>query len=87
MALYRQIRQAVPGGGTHLLRQAAELLRRSVTLSRDNVRRAWCWYDLARCLIDTGDSRDDIENAFTQAISLLEEPKFRKRYERWKAKV
>lgn len=87
MALYRQIREAAPGGGTHLLRQAAELLRRSVTLSRDNIRRAWCWYDLAECLIEAGDSRHDIEHAFTQAISLLEEQKFREGYERWKAKA
>ena len=68
-----------------LNRQAAELLRRAIQLSDDPVRKAWCWFDLARTLTWLREPNADIENAYLQAISLKQdEQRFRDAYSRWR---
>lgn len=67
-----------------LTREAVELLRRAIPLSEDNIRRAWCWYDLARALAWLGSPEAEVQTAYHRAIELLpNEPRFAESYERW----
>lgn len=70
-----------------LNQEAAELLRRAIQLSDDNVRTAWCWYDLARTLYWLRSPESEILDAYSRAMELLpDEPIFRENYESWRAK-
>ena len=70
-----------------LNQEAAELLHRAIQLSDDNVRTAWCWYDLARTLNWLRAPETEILMAYSKAMELLpDELVFRegyKRYEQW----
>jgi ATP-dependent DNA helicase RecG len=69
-----------------LNQEAAELLRRAIQLSGDDVRTAWCWYDLARTLNWLRAPETEVLMAYTRAMELLpDEPTFRAGYERWRA--
>jgi ATP-dependent DNA helicase RecG len=68
-----------------LSREAAELLRKAIHLSDDQVRKAWCWYDLAKVLNWLREPTSEVEAAFLQAQALLPgEPRFKSAYEEWK---
>ena len=70
-----------------LNRQAAELLRRAIQLTDVPVRKAWCWFDLARVLNWLRDPVADVENAYLQAMSLKpNEERFRAGYEQWRGR-
>lgn len=67
-----------------LNQEAAELLRRAIQLSDDNVRNAWCWFDLARTLIWLRAPETEILKAYSKAMELLPNEKFfRQNYEGW----
>ena len=67
-----------------LNQETAELLHRAIQLSADDVRTAWCWYDLARTLGWLHSPEAEVLMAYTKAMELLpDEPKFREGYERW----
>jgi len=67
-----------------LNQETAELLHRAIQLSDDDVRTAWCWYDLARTLGWLHSPEAEVLMAYTKAMELLpDEPKFREGYERW----
>jgi ATP-dependent DNA helicase RecG len=71
-----------------LNRDAVELLRRAIQLSGDdNVRSAWCWYDLARALSWLRSPDIEVLQAYSKAMELLPyEPRFKESYESWKQK-
>lgn len=67
-----------------LNQEAAELLRRAIQLSDDNVRNAWCWFDLAKTLIWLRAPETEVLRAYSKAMELLPEEKtFNQSYERW----
>lgn len=71
-----------------LNKEAAELLRRAIQLSDDEVRTAWCWFDLASVLDWLRASNSEVEAAFLKSRSLRpEEPLFKDKYESWKRKI
>ena len=71
-----------------LNRQGAELLRRAIQLTDDPIRKAWCWFDLARTLAWLREPKTEVENAYLQAISLKsDENRFRERYEEWRNRM
>ncbi|MGD1047093.1 MAG: RNA-binding domain-containing protein [Bacteroidota bacterium] len=66
--------------------EAIELLRRSLTLSKETVQRAWCFFDLARTLTWQRAPSSNIEDAFQNAIDLLPyEKTFREGYDKWRS--
>ena len=68
-----------------LNREASELFRKAIQLTDDPVRKAWCWFDLARTLDWLRESKTDVEYAYLQAISLKpDENRFQKMYEAWR---
>lgn len=68
-----------------LVSDAVELLRRAVQLSQDSVRRAWCWYDLARALEWLRSPETEIRQAYDKALELLpDEPRFVESYDAWR---
>jgi len=70
-----------------LNREAAELLRRAIQLSKDEVRTAWCWFDLARVLDWLRSPKSEVETAFLKSRSLKpNETIFSDKYEEWKNK-
>jgi ATP-dependent DNA helicase RecG len=70
-----------------LNRQAAELLRRAIQLTDDPLRKAWCWFDLARVLNWLREPGADVENAYLQAMSLKpNEERFKAGYEQWRSR-
>lgn len=71
-----------------LSREAAELLRKAIHLSDDLVRKAWCWYDLAKVLDLLREPTSEVEAAFLQALALLPgEPRFKSGYQEWKRRA
>lgn len=71
-----------------LNRQGAELFRRAIQLTDDPIRKAWCWFDLARTLAWLREPRTEVENAYLQAISLKpDEDRFRQRYDEWRDRM
>ena len=67
-----------------LNQEAAELLHRAIQLSDDDVRTAWCWYDLAKTLNWLRAPETEILMAYRKAMELLpDEPVFKEGYERW----
>ena len=70
-----------------LNRQGAELLRRAIQLTDDPIRKAWCWFDLARTLAWLRDPKTDVEHAYLQAIALKpDENRFRDTYREWQSR-
>lgn len=68
-----------------LYKEAVELLHRAIQLSDDNVRNAWCWFDLARSLSSLQSPDEDVIKAYQTAIELLPyESHFKENYETWK---
>lgn len=68
-----------------LTKEAVELLRRAIALSDNDVRSAWCWFDLAKSLNWLREPSADVEKAYLKAISLLpDEKRFQSDYDRWK---
>jgi len=68
-----------------LNQEAVELLRRAIQLSDDNIRTAWCWFDIARTLNWLHSPETEVLNAYGKAMELLpNEPIFRENYEKWK---
>jgi ATP-dependent DNA helicase RecG len=71
-----------------LNRESAELLYRAIQLSDDPIRKAWCWFDLAKALDYLRNPRSEIESAIRQARALLpDQPKFKEWHERWAARA
>ena len=71
-----------------LNREAAELLRRAIQLCDDNVRTAWCWFDLARVLDWLRSPKSEVEAAFLKSRSLIpKESLFKDKYEYWKKRI
>lgn len=54
-----------------LYSEAVELLRRAIQLTDDHVRKAWCWFDLARNLAWLRAPETEILEAYTKALELL----------------
>ena len=54
-----------------LLNESAEMYRRAIQLTADDVRRGWCWFRLAEIYQHLRRSRTDVELAFQQASALL----------------
>jgi ATP-dependent DNA helicase RecG len=68
-----------------LNREAVELLRRAIQLTDDHVRKAWCWFDLARNLAWLRVPETEILQAYSKATELLpDEPRFQDWYQGWK---
>lgn len=69
-----------------LTRDAVELFRRAIQLSGDNnVRTAWCYYDLARALAWLRAPESEILQAYGKATELLPyEPRFTQWYADWR---
>lgn len=67
-----------------LNREAVELLRRAIQLTDDHVRKAWCWFDLAKNLVWLRVPETEILQAYTKATELLpDEPRFKDWYQEW----
>ena len=65
--------------------EAAELLRKAISLSDNPTRTAWCWHDLAKTLNWLREPPSEVEAAFLRAITLRpDEPVFKSHYEEWK---
>jgi ATP-dependent DNA helicase RecG len=86
LALARQLRGPKDSAIKKRLNQdAVELLHRAIQLSTDNVRTAWCWFDLARTLAWLREPATDVEAAFLKAIALRpDEARFERGYQDWK---
>jgi ATP-dependent DNA helicase RecG len=70
-----------------LNREAVELLRRAIQLTDDHVRKAWCWFDLARNLAWFRAPETEILQAYTKAVELLpDESRFKDWYNDWKSR-
>jgi len=70
---------------SRLNHDAAELLRRAIQLSDDDVRTAWCWYDLARTLNWLRAPETEVLIAYNKAMELLpNETVFSDGYAKWR---
>ena len=70
-----------------LNRDAVELLRRTIQLTTDPTKEAWCWFELAKTLRWLGASTTDVDQAFLNAMDLRpEEQHFKDEYEQWKGR-
>jgi ATP-dependent DNA helicase RecG len=70
-----------------LTKDAVELLRRAIQFSDDNIRNAWCWYDLAKALAWLRSPESEILQAFRKAMELSpNEARFHESYETWESK-
>ncbi len=68
-----------------MTRDAVELLRRAIQLSDDNIRNAWCYYDLARALAWLRSPDSEVLQAYRKAMELQpNEERFRESYEAWR---
>ncbi len=68
-----------------LTKDAVELLHRAIQLSDDNVRKAWCYYDLALALAELKTPETEVDQAFGKAIELLPyQAQFQESYQSWK---
>ena len=71
-----------------LVRDEVELLRRAIQLSDNDVRCAWCWYDLARALTALRSPETEVLQAYSKAMELLpNEPRFKQSYEDWRQRT
>jgi ATP-dependent DNA helicase RecG len=72
-----------------LTRDAIELYRRAIQLSADdNVRMAWCYYDLAKALAWLREPETEILQAYTKAVELLpHETRFTQWHASWRARI
>jgi ATP-dependent DNA helicase RecG len=62
-----------------------ELLRRAIQLTDDHVRKAWCWFDLARNLAWLRAPETEILQAYSKASELLpDESRFKDWHHTWK---
>lgn len=65
-------------------REALELLHRVIQLTDDNVRKAWCWFDIARTSHWLRQSHSGILSAYNKAVELLpHETRFKNWYKRY----
>ena len=70
-----------------LNREAVELLRRTIQITTDSTRKAWCWYELARTLRWLRAPNTEVEHAYLNAVALRpEEQRFKDQYEQWKGR-
>lgn len=71
-----------------LNKDAVDLIRRAIQLSSDdNIRNAWCWYDLANVLAWLRSPETEVLQAYCKAIELLpNEARFKEAYESWEKK-
>ena len=68
-----------------LVREEVELLRRAIPLSDNEIRCAWCWYDLARALAWLRSPDTEVLQAYGKAMELLpDESRFKASYEVWR---
>lgn len=68
-----------------LLNESAEMYRRVIQLTSDDIRKGWCWFRLAEINQRLGRSYTDIEFAFQQALLLLpNERLIQEQFEIWK---
>ena len=68
-----------------LTKDAVELLRRAIQLSNDNIRNAWCYFDLAKALTWLQVPATEVTQAYDKAIELLpDEPRFQDSYQAWR---
>src|SRR6185312_8713156 len=73
-----------PAAKARLYREAIDLLRRALQLSKDPERQARHWFGLARALDGLGASSEEIQAAFEKALTLTPaEATFRDAYESW----
>ncbi|MBI3683453.1 MAG: putative DNA binding domain-containing protein [Acidobacteria bacterium] len=69
-----------------LVKEAEELLHRALQLSESEVRRGWCWFDLARVLEWLKKPVTETEEAFLQAKTFLpREERIENAYRKWKS--
>lgn len=67
-----------------LTREAVELLRRAISLSDDEVRKAWCWYEMAKSLAWLRVPKSEIEQAYGKALEILpNETRFKEDFQYW----
>lgn len=70
-----------------LNKDAVDLLRRTIQLTNDAKKEAWCWFELAKTLRWLGASNTDVDQAFLNATELRpEEQSFKDEYEQWKGR-
>jgi ATP-dependent DNA helicase RecG len=68
-----------------LLQDCVGLLRRTLQLTDDKIRLAWCWHDLARALDSLDQPENEIEQAFQSARALApDEVPIQLAYRSWK---
>ncbi|MCP4214614.1 MAG: hypothetical protein GY765_08150, partial [bacterium] len=68
--------------------EAAELLRKAITLTDDTTREAWCWFDLAGTLDRLRARKSEVENAYLKAMELLPHvDMFCDAYNKWQTKT
>lgn len=73
---------------TQLTRDAVELFRRTIQLSNDTVRNAWCWFDLAKALAWLRAPDTEVLQAYNKALELLpHETRFIKKYQEWQKRT
>ncbi len=67
-----------------LTRDGVELFRRAIQLSDDDIRNAWCWYNLAKSLAWLRSPDTEVSQAYQRGMELLpNEERFKRDYERW----
>ncbi|OQY58953.1 MAG: hypothetical protein B6245_09160 [Desulfobacteraceae bacterium 4572_88] len=82
--LAKQVSKAEMSVKRRLTGDGVELLRRSIQLSDDVIRNAWCWFDLAKSLDWLGSRVTEVEEAYKKAMELLpSEERFTRGYHRW----
>lgn len=70
-----------------LLNESADLYRRAIQLTSEEVRKGWCWFRLAEIYQHLRRSRTDVELAFQQASALLpNERVIQEQFDIWKKK-
>lgn len=70
-----------------LLNESADIYRRVIQLTPDNVRKGWCWFRLSEIYQYLKRSKTDIEFAFQQALILLPvEPIIQEQFDIWRKK-
>ncbi len=68
-----------------ILAEAEALLRDAIELSQDQVRRAWCYVDLAKVLDWSGAPTGVVEEAYHAALAIRPDPSIEERFRLWKA--
>ncbi|MFN4256130.1 MAG: RNA-binding domain-containing protein [Saprospiraceae bacterium] len=68
-----------------LLNESAEMYRRVIQLTSDDIRKGWCWFRLAEIYQHLRRPQTDIESAFQQSLALLpNERVIQEQFEIWK---